>query len=61
MMKMNVQKRRPGSGHALPQRGLYVAQIVEPYGIIQVDNKMSASAAYAVASDEMIVQSSLVS
>jgi hypothetical protein len=54
MVQMDVQQRRAGSGDALAQRFLDPVDIVEAFGLIEIDDQMDARAADTIPFDEVV-------
>ncbi len=55
MVQMHVQQRRTGGGHRAAQRRLDMIDVVEPFGVVEIDDEMHAGAAHPVSHHEMIV------
>src|SRR5690606_17202026 len=55
MMQVNMQQRRARRLDAVPQRRLDMRDVVQPFGIVQIDDEMRAGAAHPVPHHEMIV------
>jgi hypothetical protein len=55
MVQVNVQERRAGSFNAAPQRRLDMIDIIEPFGAVQIDDQMHASAVNTIANGEVVL------
>src|SRR2546423_8237052 len=54
-MQMQVQQRGAGSADGSAQRLVDMIDVVEPFGLVEVDDEMRARASYAVPHHKMIV------
>src|SRR5690606_33730493 len=53
-VQVNVQERRSGGLHAVHERLLDVLEVIEPLGLVEVDDQMRARAFHPIDLDEMV-------